>query len=74
MLMESAPKTAYVCVGIEQIPGGGFAERNDKLRLDQLDLPREIRLATLCFVIRRLAIARWTTFYDIGYEDVPTTL
>ena len=74
VLMEPAPKTAYACIGIEQIPGGGFSERDNQPRLDQIDLPGEVRLATLRFVVRRLAIARWTTFYDIGYEDVPTTL
>ena len=72
--MESAPKTAYACIGIEQIPGGGLAERDDQLRLDQLDLPGEVRLATLRFVVRRLAITRWTAFYDVGYEDVPASL
>ena len=74
VLMESAPKAAYACIGIEQIPGGGFAKRNNQLRLEQLDLPREVRLATLRFVVRRLAIARRAAFYDIGYKNIAASL
>ena len=74
VLMESAPKAAYACIGIEQIPGGGFAKRDDKLRFDQIDLPREVWLATLRFVVGRLAITRWTAFYDVGYKDILTSL
>ena len=58
MLVEFAPKAAYACISIEQIPGGGFSERDDQPWLDQLDLTREVRFATLRFIIGRFAIAR----------------
>lgn len=74
VLMQPATQAAYARIGIEQIPGSGFAKRDDQPGLDQFDLPCKIWLATLRFIIERLAIARWTAFYDVGYKNILTSL
>ena len=46
------------------------AEARDHLRLDQLDLPEEVRLAGLLLVRDRIAVARWSALDDVRDVDV----
>ena len=46
------------------------AERRDHLRLDQLDLAEEMRLAGLDLVLLRVAVARRAAFEDVRDVDV----
>ena len=46
------------------------AERRDQLRLDQLDLPEEVRLAGLDLLGLRVAVARRPALQDVAHVDV----
>jgi hypothetical protein len=50
--------------------GGEVAERADDARLDQLDLPEEMRLAGLDLLRSRVAVARRAMLEDVRHEDV----
>ena len=50
--------------------GGEVAERRDHLRLDQLDLAEEVRLAGLDLVRLRVAVAGRAAFEDVRHKDV----
>ena len=50
--------------------GREVAERRDHLRLDQLDLAEEVRLARLDLVRLRIAVAGRPAFQDIRHEHV----
>jgi hypothetical protein len=48
---------------------GEVAQSGDDLRLDELDLAEEMRLAGLDLVRHRIAVARWPAFQDVRHED-----
>ena len=50
--------------------GREVAERRDHLRLDQLDLAEEVRLARLDLVLLRVAVAGWAALEDVRDVDV----
>ena len=50
--------------------GGEVAQRRDHLRLDQLDLAEEVRLARLDLVLLRVAVAGRTALEDVRDVDV----
>src|SRR5687767_14203805 len=65
-----APQPRDRSIRLEQALRREFPERHDDLRLDDVDLPQEKRLALDHFVGLRIAIAGWATLQDVRDENV----
>ena len=57
-------------LGVEQELRGEVAERHDDRRVDELELPVELRAARLDLVRQRIAVARRPALHDVGDVDV----
>src|SRR6185369_15344910 len=70
ILVDSTTKLSDRSFCVEKSLGSEASECNDYFRLDQLELPHEVRAAGADFVGKRIAVPRGTVLQDVADEHV----
>ena len=70
VLMDGTAKLSNWCFCVEKSLGSEGPERNDYFRLDELQLPYEIRTAGSHFIRQRISVARWPVLENVADENI----
>lgn len=68
--VQASPHVPETGIGLQQVPCGSFAERDDKLGTDHFDLPGQVGLATLRFLWRGFAVTWGPALYDVRNVNI----